>query len=292
MFSPHLQARITEFDTQIAKFKEQTAPVDLLRERNSLLPVSQLPPELVIAILKPTIDTAVVLRDHAFSTYPQNSVTCRRRNLIKFTHIYSHWRDIALACPALWTFICMSNVERFNTLLDRSEDYPLYVDTWHCVSPVDYGHMFRRLAANTHRIHSLRTHPTPTKSPIEGGHDFEVPDGVGDTESRDYEGLSVAIWCRDLPSYLPALTILVLECSDPKDEVDILRRCPAIRRLLIKNCSGLKNAVESLTLPSLSYLQLHSVDWPLFFHLNLPHYDTWTSGNVSTNAMCYLSSAI
>ncbi|KAF8645733.1 hypothetical protein AX16_007601 [Volvariella volvacea WC 439] len=271
MLSSHLQTRIVEFDTQIAKSKEQPTPIDLLRRRNSILPISRLPPELIVSILKPTIDASW---KPTFLTFLHNNSMCCSPDLIKLTHIYSYWRDVAVAYPALWSFICMANVERFNTFLDRSKDYPLYIDTWSCQSLVDYDRMLQRLAANMHRIHSLRIHPEPVfrglgETPTNGGHNSRVPDSGGDTASRDRGGLPVAIWHRHL-SHLPALAVLVLECPDPKYGVDILKACPAIRRLFIKSCSASEDAVESITLPDLSYLQLNEVDLSVFSRLNLP----------------------
>ncbi|KAG2135852.1 hypothetical protein DEU56DRAFT_981032 [Suillus clintonianus] len=46
---------------------------------------------------------------------------------LKVTHVCRHWREIALGCPALWTFICSFSPRWLGIMLERSMNAPLIV---------------------------------------------------------------------------------------------------------------------------------------------------------------------
>ncbi|KAJ3521906.1 hypothetical protein NMY22_g12118 [Coprinellus aureogranulatus] len=84
-----LEARITELELEVC---------DLKRKRNALLPISQLPPELLCEIL--SFDTVTFAEDD-FKSPPANPVP----KTLGFCHVSYLWRSIVLDCPKMWTYI-------------------------------------------------------------------------------------------------------------------------------------------------------------------------------------------
>ncbi|KDQ51901.1 hypothetical protein JAAARDRAFT_62254 [Jaapia argillacea MUCL 33604] len=112
--------------------------------RNSLAPISRLPPELLTKIF--ALDG---LGWEAGRAQP-----CR--NLwLRVTHVCRRWRVIALSSPTLWTHPLIAFPSWFPEMLRRSRGAPLVVDaTQAVVRPTQ----FREIFGQVHRIRELRIH--------------------------------------------------------------------------------------------------------------------------------------
>ncbi|KAJ3534031.1 hypothetical protein NMY22_g7089 [Coprinellus aureogranulatus] len=84
-----LEARIQELELELCRLK---------RIRNALLPISQLPPELLCEIL--SFDALTLANDDCESP-PPNPVP----NILNFCHVSHLWRTIIFGSPKMWSYI-------------------------------------------------------------------------------------------------------------------------------------------------------------------------------------------
>ena len=68
----------------------------LVPERNSCLPIARLPAELLCHIFKFVVDGA-----------DQRE---RARALLQLSHTNTHWRDVCIGNPTLWTFLAVDSM--------------------------------------------------------------------------------------------------------------------------------------------------------------------------------------
>ncbi|KAI0277169.1 hypothetical protein BGY98DRAFT_901925, partial [Russula aff. rugulosa BPL654] len=89
----------------------------LLIRRNTLVPISGLPPEILARVFH-----VLVHEEPPFS---------RRRNLgwIRVTHVCRHWRQVALDDSSLWARISgtQANTKWISEMLARAKNAPLDV---------------------------------------------------------------------------------------------------------------------------------------------------------------------
>ncbi|KAJ3519064.1 hypothetical protein NMY22_g13366 [Coprinellus aureogranulatus] len=88
-----LEARITEFELELCELK---------RKRNALLPIFQLPPELLCGIV--SFDALTFANDD-FAPPPANPVP----KTLDFCHVSHLWRSIILGSPKMWSYIRVAN---------------------------------------------------------------------------------------------------------------------------------------------------------------------------------------
>ncbi|KAJ3518300.1 hypothetical protein NMY22_g13744 [Coprinellus aureogranulatus] len=88
-----LEARITEFELELCELK---------RKRNALLPISQLPSELLCGIV--SFDALTFANDD-FAPPPANPVP----KTLDFCHVSHLWRSIILGSPKIWSYIRVAN---------------------------------------------------------------------------------------------------------------------------------------------------------------------------------------
>ncbi|KAH7912410.1 hypothetical protein BJ138DRAFT_1148430 [Hygrophoropsis aurantiaca] len=108
-----------QIDKKITSLSKQL--LELRSQRNAITHISFLPPELL----------AKVFVDYAYMAYKENrGKSSRSRSLmwIRVTHVCRHWRQVALAFPALWTLLVLENSSWTEQMLIRSKMAPLVID--------------------------------------------------------------------------------------------------------------------------------------------------------------------
>ncbi|KAH6915972.1 hypothetical protein BKA70DRAFT_1501445 [Coprinopsis sp. MPI-PUGE-AT-0042] len=111
------------------------------KERNRLSHVSKLPAELVIIVLQ-------IMRHDTASPL----------SLVRMTHVYCRWREIALGCAHLWTGICFKACPALiETLIQRTGRHSLLdFDIPFRLSPRLWELAEENLQSETSRIKTLR----------------------------------------------------------------------------------------------------------------------------------------
>lgn len=103
----------------LAEMAQHTLAITRIKTRlNTLVSISTLPPELLVMIFQTIVQSYEDHRVVGTSPYAW----------ISFTHVCTHWREVALSIPALWSDIvlpCRLNWVR--ELLVRSQSAPLYI---------------------------------------------------------------------------------------------------------------------------------------------------------------------
>lgn len=107
---------------------------DLSEYRNTSLPVSSLPSELLSCIFghllpvigprlyRPTDDCMAKRHDKT-----RNQIAGATRDMISATHVCRRWRNVALANPTLWTFLWLENPSWLQRMVERSKNAPLII---------------------------------------------------------------------------------------------------------------------------------------------------------------------
>ncbi|KAF8662746.1 hypothetical protein AX16_001104 [Volvariella volvacea WC 439] len=231
---------------------------------------------------------------------------------IPVTQFCARWRSVALECPELWAHIWAINLSWFTAFLERSKDQPLHFDTWRGRSGDDaYDSMIRLIAENMHRVYSLsirlecvkertlwlRSVPAPQLEVLrlsdddeeivsEFGSDFDSeppspPDVVELAVMPKLRQLQVDTcwidqWSYLLPSHLPTVTEVIVADIMLSNQLNLLRRCPAVRRLSVRYDweTGEGPLSTSVHLPELQYLRVSHVPSLLLDHLLLPSLST------------------
>lgn len=104
---------------------------------NALLPISRLPPEILSNIFLRHVQAARNRAGMNSATVQPMKLPCRR--WIRVTHVCTHWRDVALQCPALWCYIkAPGSLRMLRTFLARSKDAPLTVSMSLCGSRLPF----------------------------------------------------------------------------------------------------------------------------------------------------------
>lgn len=102
---------------------------DISYYRNMFLPVSCLPPELLLYIfsyLLPVIGRHDY-RSMNYASCQEELVAGATRNLITATHVCRRWRDIALANSSLWTILWLENRQWLRKMITRCNNAPVTV---------------------------------------------------------------------------------------------------------------------------------------------------------------------
>ncbi|EPS93760.1 hypothetical protein FOMPIDRAFT_93871 [Fomitopsis schrenkii] len=113
-----------ELEQQKAHYYECIRVVNT--QLNALLPISRLPHELL---------SEVFLHHAEYRAEPTSQEPKSPRDWICVTHVCTHWREVALQCPTLWTrFHASDSLDMLPIFLARSKDAPLSVsmsfDAW------------------------------------------------------------------------------------------------------------------------------------------------------------------
>ncbi|KAG1881267.1 hypothetical protein F4604DRAFT_1922275 [Suillus subluteus] len=100
----------------------------VLRSRsNGQIPISRLPDDILLMIFELFEEEKRLNgrdnRDHIHATYGIDNVPA----CLEVTHVCRHWRNVALGCPTLWTFINSPPPLWLDVMLQRSQKAPLVV---------------------------------------------------------------------------------------------------------------------------------------------------------------------
>lgn len=102
--------------------------LDLKFAWNELLPVSRLPPEVLVMIFD-------LYAAYCFSAASQEDHDPPRTyTWIRCTHVCRRWRQVALSTPWLWRRVCLTSLDWSREVLARSANVPLQVNL-----TADYG---------------------------------------------------------------------------------------------------------------------------------------------------------
>ncbi|KAF9238628.1 hypothetical protein BU15DRAFT_75079 [Melanogaster broomeanus] len=92
----------------------------LLTRKNALLPVSRLPCEIL----------ATIFLYQAYSFYEDarySGMWGSAPPWVNVSYVCLHWRNVALSCPSLWSFLLVSSLRWTEELLSRSKTVPLRI---------------------------------------------------------------------------------------------------------------------------------------------------------------------
>ncbi len=87
----------------------------LRRRRNELSPTYALPPEVVSKIF-------ILLRDWCMGGYRGDQI-----QWIRVGHVSHYWREVALACPSLWSIPVFTHPDLAEEMIHRSKTVPLTI---------------------------------------------------------------------------------------------------------------------------------------------------------------------
>ncbi|KAJ3556127.1 hypothetical protein NM688_g2198 [Phlebia brevispora] len=245
-----LNIRLGNIDHPEPQIGTSTVDVDdprvLAMQWNAGLPISRLPPEILIVILVEYATTAKVEYYDVFTTpnvarqWRHDIKTARPYAWIHVTHVCRLWRDVALQYPHLWCWIIQAPSALIQLMLQRSGQAPLCIDT-------------RR---------------------------FHRP--ISDTSSRSREGSNTALPSPPLPDAVHENWYRIQEANIDYSNTSLHDiSAPALRVLNIYNGHPMdKDQSASLFLPHrLSSLRnlswyAHYADWLRLRPLLLPHLET------------------
>ncbi|KAJ8463130.1 hypothetical protein ONZ45_g17695 [Pleurotus djamor] len=137
--------------------------------RNTYARISQLPAEIIAEIFLHT-KRAAELGPTPYTPYYADSddiSVSRERDWLQIVSVCTHWRNIALESPRLWSTIVLAPVERALKMIKRTKSVPLFIscsrlDVWYCGLKMD--EIAPIVMSNIHRIQELDVGATdPTK---------------------------------------------------------------------------------------------------------------------------------
>ncbi|KAF9232499.1 hypothetical protein BU15DRAFT_81186 [Melanogaster broomeanus] len=255
----------------------------LLTRRNGLLPVSRLPPDVLANIF--LCQAHSFYQDHGYS---RTSGAPPWANVLYTCH---HWRDVALSCPSLWSFLFVSSPRWTEELLSRTKMAPLRIRVDVGCSTQEEMMFFEKVTTDVTRIQDLSlkfprslaegffsklSTPAPllhtlrlfvTKS---GAESVLVPDTLFNRDTPALRTLELyrchISWCSPT---LTGLTILrlrdIASSSQPTvtELLAMLRHMPDLAHLYLENAlSGAEHILASQ-----HYLLSECVDLPQLLRL-------------------------
>ncbi|KAF9241061.1 hypothetical protein BU15DRAFT_73545 [Melanogaster broomeanus] len=265
----------------------------LLTQKNSLLPVSRLPCEILATIF--------LYQAHSFYQDPRYSGTWRAAPpWANVSYVCHHWRNVALSCQSLWSFLFVSPPRWTEELLSRSKTVPLRIriDVGFTCQRAMIFKLFQKVTTDVTRIQDLSLKlPTLPYNLIEGvlsklstpapllhtlhlcipdlgedGEDGIYPDTLFNRETPALRSLEFCYshmpWSSPIFTTLSTLRLRNIPSSSQPTITELLamlRRIPDLTHLYLENAfRSAKDALtsqhtllsESLDLPHLSRLAL------------------------------------
>ncbi|KAH6915979.1 hypothetical protein BKA70DRAFT_475518 [Coprinopsis sp. MPI-PUGE-AT-0042] len=128
------EARRVQIDGRIAALEREI--LDLKAERNSISPIARLPPEILSRIFvafanlcpKPGSVYSRPLGPRPQGQRTRVALTRRTIQWSVLTEISQQWRNVALACPQLWSHVAFHKPGWAQLMLQRSKQAPLYIN--------------------------------------------------------------------------------------------------------------------------------------------------------------------
>ncbi|TFK69012.1 hypothetical protein BDN72DRAFT_878700 [Pluteus cervinus] len=186
-YDPHALHR-SQIDDQISHLREQLR--NLLLARNTLLPISTIPNEILSTIF-------LMSQLNYYRAYK-----VEMRPLLALTWVCHNWRTIALSAASLWTYIGKENLHWSAECLIRSKQAPLQVSlTFDDPSILDIG---ATILSQIHRFRKLQLNfGDPTESPFGAAERFEniltQPAPMLESFSLAYATVSTPLFSRVFP---------------------------------------------------------------------------------------------
>ncbi|KAG1781007.1 hypothetical protein EV702DRAFT_688250 [Suillus placidus] len=231
----------TDIDKDIAAL---LASLTVLRSRrNTLASIFSLPPEILV-----TIFTYIVEEENS-KNYTGIPPRGGAPTPMKVTHICRHWRQVALECPSLWTFIDCLSARWVAIMLERSKEAALVVmysaPDNHCtVEPL------MQLLSQLHRIKVLKM----------GSFSIDV-DRIVDCLSSQPAPLLQIFKYRILESYDPIFSIRPLSNT-------IFQGCaPLLRSVELVECAFILTSDIFSRLRTLTLKQIENFPHPTLSQL-------------------------
>ncbi|KAF8650904.1 hypothetical protein AX16_005051 [Volvariella volvacea WC 439] len=265
---PHIEAQPAEIDSEIHNLTLKLA--ELRRRRNGLMPLLETPPNSSAKY---------------YNTFPWTATT----------QFCTDWRIVALNHPALWTNARTKSLGWFSTFLERSQSQLLHVhasDRW--ATDVDCEKIFHFIVANMHRIRSLRLDNLRSSDrflrlknvPASQLEVLQFGENLSHSELSLSSSVSSGImqklrqlrlehcasrdWNCILPLHLPTITDVAFTNVDTDSQIELLSRCPSVRRLSIMNGWIASDNPTPVELPNLEYLALRYTGWFMSDYLTFP----------------------
>ncbi|TEB31505.1 hypothetical protein FA13DRAFT_1583633, partial [Coprinellus micaceus] len=105
--------------SRVAELQEEMNALNSYHD--TLVPAASLPSE----ILSP-----IFLLCQSMERHPIGSLAKETLRWIYLTHVCRHWRDAAIGCATLWSYLAFSKPEFTEVMLQRSRTAPLTVAWW------------------------------------------------------------------------------------------------------------------------------------------------------------------
>ncbi|KAF9238629.1 hypothetical protein BU15DRAFT_75080 [Melanogaster broomeanus] len=260
----------------------------LLTRKNALLPVSRLPCEILATIF--------LYQAYSFYQDPRYFVMWGSAPpWANVSYVCRHWRNVALSCPSLWSFLFVSSPRWTEELLSRSKMVPLRIRIDGACSDQEAMILFENVTTDVTRIQELSLKlPTLPCNLVEGvlsklstpapllhtlrlcipdlGEDGVYPDTLFNRETPALRTLELYYchipWSSPVFTALSTLRLRNIDWSSQPTITELLtmlRRMPGLVHLYLENAlRSAKDALtnqhtllsESLDLPHLSRLAL------------------------------------
>jgi hypothetical protein len=253
----------------------------LLTHRNTLAPISVLPPEVLARIF------------HLVALAESSQPEMGSLRWISVTHVCRHWRQVALDDSSLWARISGSdgNTAWISETLARARNAPLAIDLFETpnaetlamfIAHFAHTHEFRLrglVAPHFDDIQEICSLEAPALEHFELGADIDSP--VTFLRAPFFNGMAPKLRTFSLSqicvpwSFIPRGQLSQLKITligkepiadgpsfgDSKSLVDLLINCPVLEILVLESCLPQSitrpSHVQAIHLPRLSHLSLH-----------------------------------
>ncbi|KAG0696799.1 hypothetical protein DFH29DRAFT_1082712 [Suillus ampliporus] len=262
----------------------------LRSRRNALACISSLPSELLATIFTHILEEQVF--DRCRGIHRQGVPTWEI-----VTHVCRHWRQVALACPTLWTFIDHAPARRLTIMLERSKTAALvvfYTSSYlHCIGQV-LSQLPRikvlQLSVSSRDVDRisdcLSSQPAPLLETFKL-YVLERP-GIVRPISDAFQGRAPRLrsveltnctfsWTSGIFSGLRTLALRHIGVYTLSQLLSALRRMPGLEQLILKETSTSSEGAEAFDQVPLTHLKSMELDFgnaqfaiSLFSHLTLP----------------------
>ncbi|KAF9238631.1 hypothetical protein BU15DRAFT_75083 [Melanogaster broomeanus] len=223
-------------DDEIALLKSPICA--LLTRNNALLPVSRLPGEILATIF--------LYQAYSFYQYRQYFSTWGAPPWANVSYVCRYWRDVALGCPSLWSFLIVSSPRWTEELLSRSKTVPLRIRSFPAPPFQPSPGAFSKLLAPALLLHTLRLRMSGL------GEDAVCPDTLFNRETPALRTLELyhcrIPWSSPIFTALSTLRLRNIDWSSRPTMTELLamlRHMPALAHLHLEN--ALRIAEDALT---------------------------------------------
>lgn len=242
------------FDRKVSSRRREVVHLDdkilaLKHQRNSLIPVGHLPPEILATVFA------------IYVANPPQKYILRSYWWLTILHVCSRWRQIVLTCPRLWTSIDPGDPELVATVLQLSKGLPLTIQLWSDMDHCDAFKLYELVLPHLSRfraaymqitpevVNLLKSETVKLEAPLLESLGMALESNLGDFSDMSLprlQTLNVVSGTRDILQSLlrPTLTDLALtdHPTQPRELVDLFASLPSLQKLRIRHCA--RNGLE------------------------------------------------